>query len=50
MHDPLVFIRKTLENAVDARDEDTIRAMSDMIDQAMIAMTDAHDSAVEKTG
>ena len=50
MHDPLVFIRKTLENAIDRRDEETVRAMSVMIDQAMIDMTDVHDSAEEKTG
>lgn len=48
MHDPLVFIRKTLENAVDAGDEETIRAMSDMVDQAMIAMSAAHDTSGEQ--
>ena len=36
MQDPWVFIRKTLENAFDKGDEETVRRMSAMIDRGML--------------
>lgn len=36
LQDPWVFIRKTLENAFDNGDEETVRRMSRLIDAAMI--------------
>ena len=36
MQDPWVFIRKTLENAFEQNDEETVRRMSRLIDAAMI--------------
>ena len=50
MNDPFVFIRKTLENAVDMHDEETVRTMSRMIDEAMLAMNAAKEFPRRQTG
>lgn len=42
LQDPWVFIRKTLENALDMKDEETVRRMSEMIDSATAQIISEH--------